>query len=187
MSKQGYKQSHSDHTLFIKRNGDNVMCLIINVDDMIIIGDDKEEIKNLKENLSKEFEMKDLGVLKYFLRIEVLRSEQGIFSRQKKYVIDLFTETGLLECKPSDIPIIPNHGLKIDEGAKLADREKYQRLVGKLIYLSHITPYITYAVGIVKPIHAQATRGPNGSCPKNCMVSNEDSRISVTLGEEGRS
>ncbi|XP_041999826.1 uncharacterized mitochondrial protein AtMg00240-like [Salvia splendens] len=45
--------------------------------------------------------------------------------------------------------MVPNHGLKIEEGAKLADREKYQRLVGKLIYLSHTRPDITYAVGIV--------------------------------------
>ncbi|KAL1549825.1 Beta-galactosidase 8 [Salvia divinorum] len=81
MAKHGYKQSHSDHTLFIKKKYDKVTCLIIYVDDMIITGDDKEEIKNLKENLSKEFEMKDLGVLKYFLGIEVLRSEQGIFLR----------------------------------------------------------------------------------------------------------
>ncbi|XP_042005665.1 secreted RxLR effector protein 161-like [Salvia splendens] len=45
--------------------------------------------------------------------------------------------------------MIPNHGLKIEEGADLADRERYQRLVGKLIYLSHTRPDITYAVGIV--------------------------------------
>ncbi|KAL1548051.1 Beta-galactosidase 8 [Salvia divinorum] len=149
MAKHGYKQNHSDHTLFIKKNDDKVTCLIIYVDDMIITGDDKEEIKNLKENLSKEFEMKDLGVLKYFLGIEVLRSEQGIFLRQRTYVLDLLAETDLLECKPFDIPMVPNHRLKIDEGAKLADREKYQRLVGKLIYLSHTRPDITYAVGVV--------------------------------------
>ncbi|KAL1549826.1 secreted RxLR effector protein 161-like protein [Salvia divinorum] len=45
--------------------------------------------------------------------------------------------------------MVPNHGLKIDEGAKLADREKYQRLMGKLIYLSHTRPDITCAVSVV--------------------------------------
>ncbi|XP_042026885.1 uncharacterized mitochondrial protein AtMg00810-like [Salvia splendens] len=149
MVKQGFKQSQSDHTLFTKKRGDKITCLIIYLDDMIITGDDNEEIQSLRENLVKEFAMKDLGALKYFLGIKVLRSRHGIFLRQKKYVLDLLAETGLLECKPAETPMITNHGLKIEEGVDLADRERYQRLVGKLIYLSHTRPDITYAVGVV--------------------------------------
>ena len=149
MIKYGFKQSHSDHTLFLKKREDKVTCLIIYVDDMIITGDDVEEIEELKMNLFKEFEMKDLGALKYFLGIEVLRSERGIFLRQKKYVLDLLAETGLLDCKPAETPMVVNHGLRVTEGAKRTDREQYQRLVGKLIYLSHTRPGIAYAVGIV--------------------------------------
>ena len=67
--------------------------MVIYVDDMIITGDDAEEIQNLKESLFKEFEMKDLEALKYFLGIEVLRSKHRIFLRQKKYVLDLLAET----------------------------------------------------------------------------------------------
>ena len=78
MKKYGFKQSNSDHTLFLKRRGSLVTCLIIYVDDMIVIGNDEEEMRRLKENFM-EFEMKDLGRLKYFLGIEVLRSKQGIF------------------------------------------------------------------------------------------------------------
>ncbi|XP_042018960.1 uncharacterized protein LOC121766776 [Salvia splendens] len=149
MFKHGFKQSHSDHTLFLKKRNGKMTCLIIYVDDMIITGDDAEEIQNLKENLFREFEMKDLGALKYFLGIEVLRSKHGIFLRKKKYVLDMLAETGLLDCKPAETPMIPNHGLKIVDGAKPTDRERYQRLVGKLIYLSHTRPDITYAVGVV--------------------------------------
>ena len=149
MIKHGYKQSLSDHTLFTKRRGDKITCLIIYVDDMIITGDDTEEINNLKINLFKEFDMKDLGPLKYFLGIEVLRSRHGIFLRQRKYVLDLLAETGLLDCKPADTPMMPNHGLKIVEGAESTDQEKYQRLVGKLLYLSHTRPDIAYAVGVI--------------------------------------
>ena len=85
MISYGYKQSNSDHTLFLKKKGDKITCLIIYVDDMIITGDDLEEIESLKRNLFREFEMKDLGDLKYFLGIEVLRSQKGIFLRQRKY------------------------------------------------------------------------------------------------------
>ena len=70
------------------------------MDDMIITRDDKEEICILKEHLSREFEMKDLGQLKYFLGIEVLRSRGGIFISKRKYVLDLLVETDMVDCKP---------------------------------------------------------------------------------------
>ncbi|KAJ0606762.1 putative RNA-directed DNA polymerase [Helianthus annuus] len=149
MKRYGYKQSNADHTLFLKRRGDLVTCLIIYVDDIIITGSDEEEIVLLRKNLFKEFEIKDLGGLKYFLGIEVLRSKEGIFISQRKYILDLLAETGMVDCKPSDTPMIVNQKLKIIEGTELADRERYQRLVGKLIYLAHTRPDIAYAVVVV--------------------------------------
>jgi len=79
MKKYRYKQSNSNHTLFLKRKGDLITCLIIYVDDMIITESDIEEITQLRNNLFREFEMKDLGGLKYFLGIEVIHSNKGIF------------------------------------------------------------------------------------------------------------
>uniref|UniRef100_A0A803MMI8 Reverse transcriptase Ty1/copia-type domain-containing protein n=1 Tax=Chenopodium quinoa TaxID=63459 RepID=A0A803MMI8_CHEQI len=84
MKRFGYRQSNSNHTVFFKKKRELTTCLIIYVDDMIITGDDKEEIGLLKEKLFREFEMKDLGSLKYFLGIEVLRSNKGIFISQRK-------------------------------------------------------------------------------------------------------
>ena len=81
-------------------------ALIIYIDDMIITKDDTKEISRLQEQLSAEFEMKNLGGLKYFMGIEVARSRRGIFLSQKKYVLDLLSEVGLLDCKPVDTPIV---------------------------------------------------------------------------------
>ncbi|KAM0050765.1 putative RNA-directed DNA polymerase [Helianthus debilis subsp. tardiflorus] len=149
MKNYGFMQSNSDHTLFLKRRGNFITCLIIYVDDMIITGDDKEEISKLKKNLFEEFEMKDLGRLKYFLGIEVLRSKHGIFMCQKKYVLDLLADTGMIDCKPAETPMIANQKLYMEEKADLTNKERYQRIVGKLIYLSHTRPDIAYAVGVV--------------------------------------
>jgi hypothetical protein len=110
MRKYGFKQSNSDHTLFIKHRLSKVIVLIVYVDDMIITGDDKEEISRLQKELATEFEM-NLGGLKYFLGIEVARSNQGIFLSQRKYVLDVLTEVEMLECKPADTPIVQNHRL----------------------------------------------------------------------------
>eukprot|EP00253_Pinus_taeda_P025708 PITA_25708 len=64
MSSIGYKQSNSDHTLFLKHNGERITTLIVHVDDMIVTGDDPEERKALQEQLARQFEMKDRGKLK---------------------------------------------------------------------------------------------------------------------------
>jgi len=74
----GYQQSSSDHTLFIKHNEGKLTILIIYVDDMIVTGNDSIKKEALQTYLSREFEMKDLGPLKYFLGIEVLRSRHGV-------------------------------------------------------------------------------------------------------------
>ena len=90
----GYHQSNSDHTLFLKKREGKITALIIYVDDMVVTGNDHEERKALQKYLSKEFEMKDLGPLKYFLRIEVSQSNKAIFLSQKQYTLDLLQETG---------------------------------------------------------------------------------------------
>ena len=94
MKKYGYKQSNSDHTMFLKTQGELVTCLIIYVDDMVLTGSDAEEIRSLRKKLFEEFEMKDLGELRYFLGIEVSRTESGIFISQRKYILDLLAKNG---------------------------------------------------------------------------------------------
>ena len=137
MKKYGFQQSNFDHTLFLKHRQGKLTALIVYVDDMIIIGDDSEEITRLQEQLASEFEMKNLGGLKYFLGIEVARSKRGIFLSQRKYILDLLTKVGLLNCKPTETPIIPNHKLGEYPNQVPTDKGRYQRLVGKLIYFSH--------------------------------------------------
>ncbi|RVW37281.1 Retrovirus-related Pol polyprotein from transposon TNT 1-94 [Vitis vinifera] len=101
----GYRQSNSDHTLFLKKQHGKITTLIVYVDDMVVTGNDPEERKALQNYLSREFEMKDLGPLKYFLGIEVSRSSEGIFLSQRKYALDLLQETGMSGCQPVNTPI----------------------------------------------------------------------------------
>ncbi|GKA34368.1 putative RNA-directed DNA polymerase [Tanacetum coccineum] len=148
----------------IKCEGKNgkITALIVYVDDMVVTGNDKEEMVKLQRVLSTEFELKDLGSLKYFLGIEVARSKQGISMSQRKYVLDLLAETGMLNCRPVDTPIETNHHLEIVPNQTPANRDRYQKLVGKLIYLSHTRPDIAYAVSVVSRfMHAPSKRHMN--------------------------
>ncbi|KAJ7969147.1 Retrovirus-related Pol polyprotein from transposon TNT 1-94 [Quillaja saponaria] len=110
--------------------------------------DNPAEVSKLKSHLAKKFEIKDLGKLCYFLGIEVAHSDRGIFLSQRQYVLDLLEETGMLGCRPATTPIETNHKLQSGDG-EYVDRERYQRLVGRLIYLSHTRPDIAYAVSVV--------------------------------------
>lgn len=135
MKNFGYRQGQADHTLFVKDSRNKKRCiLIVYVDDIIITGDDVDEINNLKRLLQSEFKVKDLGKLQYFLGIEIARSKDGIFISQRKYILDLLQETGKLGCQPATTPMEKNWKEKLTEEDPPTNRERYQRIVGKLIY-----------------------------------------------------
>ena len=149
----------SDHTCFIHRRPDG-RCVIISVyvDDIIITGDDTSGIEKVKQTLRKAFDTKDLGHLRYFLGIEVARSRRGISLSQRKYVLDLLQDTGMMGCRPASSPMDPNFKLSLESGDLLPDATQYQRLVGRLIYLTHTRPDISFAVSVVSQfMHAPRT------------------------------
>lgn len=83
----------------------------------------------------------------YFLRMEVTTSKKGISFSQWKYALDLLTKTGILGCKHGDISI--EVGKRSKELGDPMDKDRYQKLVRKLIYLSHPRPDITFIVNVV--------------------------------------
>ena len=104
----GFIQSANDHSLFIKRQCSIFLALLVYVDDIIIASNNDAAVSELKQALSKRFKMRDLGPLKYFLGLEVARTTAGISVCQRKYALELLSETGYLGCKPTSIPMEPN-------------------------------------------------------------------------------
>ena len=93
--------------------------------------------------------MKDLGHLKYFLGIEVSRYDKGVFLSQRKYALDLLQETGLSACQPAHTPVEEGLKLCVETNQVSIDKGRYQRLVGRLMYLAHTRPDLAYALSIV--------------------------------------
>ena len=150
MRTRGYRQCNGDHTLFFRHStSGGVVILLVYVDDIIITGDDTSTIGDLVLYLGSEFAIKHLGLLRYFLGIEVAYSSDGLFICQRKYTIDLLQELGKEDSRPLPTPIEANHKLGADENEALVDPGSYQRLVGKLIYLTHTRPDIAYTVGVL--------------------------------------
>jgi Reverse transcriptase (RNA-dependent DNA polymerase)/gag-polypeptide of LTR copia-type/Integrase core domain/GAG-pre-integrase domain len=142
-------KSSADSSLFIKHSHNTTTLVLVYVDDIIITGNNEIEIDNVKSYLKNKFDIKDLGYLKYFLGIEFAHSKKGLYLSQRKYVLDLLEETGKLGCKPASTPIEPHIKMNSEDGKPLEDVNQFQRLVGKLIYLTVTRPDITFAVSII--------------------------------------
>ena len=91
ISRLGYMASHYDSALFLRSTDKNIILLLLYVDDMIITGDDLSGIQELKDFLSQQFEMKDLGHLSYFLCLEITNSTDRLYITQAKYVSKLLS------------------------------------------------------------------------------------------------
>ncbi|GJZ31830.1 putative RNA-directed DNA polymerase [Tanacetum coccineum] len=145
----GFNQSKSDYSLFTKSDNGVFLALLVYVDDIIITGNNSSEIDKFKEFLRTKFMIKDLGNLKYFLGIEVINTDKGICLNQRKYVLDLLSDYGMLACKPARTPMISKLSVSNEESESdplLDNVVDYQKLMGKLIYLTNTRPDISYAV-----------------------------------------
>ena len=112
----GYTVSLYDSALFLRRIDKGTILLLLYVDDIIIIGDDLSGIQELKDFLSQQFEMKDLGHLNYFLGLEIIHSTNGLYITQAKYTSDLLSRAGLTDSKTVDTPIELNAHLEPSGG-----------------------------------------------------------------------
>ena len=119
------------------------MVLLVYVDDVLIACNDKTEIDRFKVMLDDKFKLKDLGDLKYFLGLEVARSDKGIALCQRKYTLEVLNDTG---CKLAKTPMKQDLRLSKLEGEELKDPSSYKRLIGRLLYLTITRPDITFAV-----------------------------------------
>ena len=91
ISRLGYMASHYDYALFLRRINKGTILLLLYVNDMIITSDDLSGIQELKDFLSQQFEMKDLGHLSYFLGLEITHSTDGLYITQAKYASELLS------------------------------------------------------------------------------------------------
>ncbi|GJT51217.1 putative RNA-directed DNA polymerase [Tanacetum coccineum] len=149
LSKVGFLQSKNDHSLFTKHKDGMFLALLVYVDDIIITGNNNDEITKFKTYLNQKFKIKDLGELKFFLGIEVVKIKNGLCLNQRKYCIELLYEYGLLACKLVATPM-PENGIlahkETDNDKPLKDITSYQKIIGKLIYLCNTRPDIAYYV-----------------------------------------
>lgn len=163
----GFERSRNEPTLYLKKEGTNdfiVVCLY--VDDIIYMGSSSSMIAEFKDSMMKSFEMTDLGLLHYFLGLEVYQSSGGIFISQRKFASDLLKKSGISECKVAPTPMNMNEKLQVEDGTGKEDGSFYRSLVGGLIYLTHTRPDIAFSVGVVSRFMHSPTKHHFGAAKR---------------------
>jgi hypothetical protein len=100
----GFTKSKADSNLYFKVMNDEPVILLLYLDDLFLTGEEKL-ITECKKRLASKFEMKDLGLMHYFLGLEVWQSPERIFPNQGKYAVEILKRFDMLECKPMNTPM----------------------------------------------------------------------------------
>jgi histone deacetylase 1/2 len=156
----GFKASKADTSLFYYNKGTVIIYMLIYVDDIIVASSTQEATTCLLNDLRKEFALKDLGDLHFFLGIEVKKMNNGILLTQGKYAKDVLQRANMMECKPVNSPLSTSEKLSAHEGDLLGpqDATAYRSVVGGLQYLTLTRPDISFAVNkVCQYLHAPTT------------------------------
>lgn len=101
----GFVQSKHDYSMFIKEKGVDFTVLLVYVDNVLITGNCSQEIQSIKTAVHDKFTIKDLGLAKYFLGIEICTTAQGTHLNQRKYIIDLLQDADITAVKLASFPL----------------------------------------------------------------------------------
>ncbi|KAJ9544402.1 hypothetical protein OSB04_024109 [Centaurea solstitialis] len=142
---KGFKRGTIDTTLFLKKEGDDLLLVQIYVDDIIFGSTNPELCTKFSKIMETEFEMSMMGELNFFLGIQVKQNPDGIFISQSKYIKDMLKKFHMTDCSPIKIPMPTGNLLGPDLAGKSVDQKIYRSMIGSLLYLTATRPDIMFA------------------------------------------
>jgi histone deacetylase 1/2 len=147
--KLGFQRSSSEHAVYLRGTGSHRLIVGMYVDDLVITGASTHDIDLFKKEMKATFKMSDLGLLHYYLGLEVTQTEEGITICQSAYAAKILESVGLTGCKPSDTPMESRLKLSKYSSAPAVDATKFRSIVGALRYLVNSRPDLAYPVGYI--------------------------------------
>lgn len=142
----GFANSLADTSLFVLRRKQGFVYLLIYVDDILVTGNSKDDIRTILTLLADRFSVKDAEDLNYFLGIEAHRTPHGLHLSQRKYILDLLHKHDMINAKPVSTPMASSTKLTLKTGTPLTNPTKYRQLIGGLQYLQFTRLDIAFAV-----------------------------------------
>ena len=142
----GFQASFVDSSLFIYQSKSTIIYLLLYVDDIIITGNNSQHVSSLIVALSSVFELKDLGVLNYFLGVQISRTQFGLILSQSKYALEVLHRFHKENSKPTKTPCCPSSHFLPNDGVALSDPSEFCSMVGAFQYLTFPCPDLAFGV-----------------------------------------
>jgi hypothetical protein len=144
----GFHASKVDTSLFILSSNDDIFYLLVYINDILLMDNNFAMFHRLIQLLSLEFKLRDLGIVHYFLGIEVQSTAMSLMLCQHKYILDILTRVGKNSCKPVNTPISTSK-VTILSNPLFSDPTRLRQIMGALQYLTFTRPDICFAVNRV--------------------------------------
>jgi hypothetical protein len=145
----GFRQTPHEATMYRWGNGGNTLLVGVYVDDLMITGTKDAEVATFKEETKVTFQMSDMGLLSFYLRIEVQQGNSGITLRQTTYAKRVVELPGLTDSNTALTPMEERPKLSHDNTTDEVDATQHRRLVGSLCYLTHTRLDLAFSIGYV--------------------------------------
>jgi hypothetical protein len=143
---KGFEMGKVDKTLFLLRQGDDIIIVQVYVDDIVFGGSSHSLVARFAENMSKEFEISMMGELQFFLRLQIKQVKEGTFVHQAKYTKNIIKKFKMDDSKPLSTPMSTTTTLDADEDGEPMVQKEYQSMIGSLLYLTATRPDIQFSV-----------------------------------------
>ncbi|KAJ0532496.1 putative RNA-directed DNA polymerase [Helianthus annuus] len=138
-----------ENAIYTRTSEASTIIVGVYVDDLIVTGTSKKEIDIFKSQMKNKFDMSDLGLLAYYLGIEVIQTGGEIGIKQTGYINKILKDVDMLSCNDTKTPMTPGTQLTKTEEGDLVDATHYRSLIGSLRYLLHTRPDLCYPVSLL--------------------------------------
>ncbi|GJY41301.1 retrovirus-related pol polyprotein from transposon TNT 1-94 [Tanacetum coccineum] len=143
---QKFSKGTVDPTLFIRREGKDILLVHIFVDNIIHAFTKPDLCETFFEVMCSKFKMSMMGKLSFFIGLQISQSPRGIFLNQSKYTLESLIKYGMDTCDPVNTPMVEKSKLDEDPQGKVVDPTCYRGMIGTLMYLISSRPELVFDV-----------------------------------------
>ncbi|GJS91074.1 retrovirus-related pol polyprotein from transposon TNT 1-94 [Tanacetum coccineum] len=141
-----FSKGSVDPTMFIRREGKELLLVQIYVDDIIFAASTPELCDLFAKIMCSKFKMSMMGKISFFLGLQISQSPRGIFINQSKYALESLKKYGFESCDPVDTPMVEKSKLDEDKEGKAVDPSHYRGMIGTLLYLTASRPDLQFSI-----------------------------------------
>jgi hypothetical protein len=139
---KGFEMGNIDKTLFLPRQGDDILIVQVYVDDIVFGGTSHSLVVRFAEDMSKKFKMSMMGELQFSLSLQIKKLKEGTFVHQGKYTKGILKKFKMDDSKPLLTPMSTTTTIDVDEDGEPVGQKEYRSMIGSLFYLTVMRPDI---------------------------------------------